>query len=158
MRRYTLNINNTEFVVDVQEVDAEQFEVAVAGQSFNVAVAGDQAVAAAAAAAPAAAAAAPVAAAPAAAPKAAPAAAPAARKPAAGGGKGALKVPMPGTILEVNVKPGDSVKRGQQCAILEAMKMQNKIAAPRDGVIAEVCVQAGQTVAHGDVVVTFKED
>ncbi|SDI07064.1 acetyl-CoA carboxylase biotin carboxyl carrier protein subunit, partial [Propionivibrio dicarboxylicus] len=73
-------------------------------------------------------------------------------------GKGALKAPMPGVILEVNVKAGDKVTRGQQVAILDAMKMHNVIGAPRDGVIGEVCVAAGQSVGHGDVIVTFKED
>ena len=65
---------------------------------------------------------------------------------------------MPGVILEVNVKAGDKVARGQHVAILDAMKMHNVIGAPRDGVIGEVCVAAGQSVGHGDVIVTFKED
>ena len=64
---------------------------------------------------------------------------------------------MPGVILEVNVKPGDVVKRGEQVAILDAMKMHNVIGAPRDGTIAEVCVEAGQTISHGDAFVTFVE-
>lgn len=164
MRRYTLNISGKEYVVDVQETDFDQFEVQVGGQSYSVSLSEDQTVGGVAAAAPAAAAA-PVAAAPKAAPAAAaPAAAPAApkaaaapKKPAGGGGKGALKAPMPGVILEVNVKPGDKVTRGQQVAILDAMKMHNVVGAPRDGTIAEVCVAAGQSVAHGDVIVTFAE-
>ena len=65
---------------------------------------------------------------------------------------------MPGVIIEVNVKPGDVVKRGEQIAILDAMKMHNVIGAPRDGTIAEVCVEAGQNIGHGEVIVTFKED
>ena len=65
---------------------------------------------------------------------------------------------MPGVILEVSVKAGDKVKRGQQVAILDAMKMQNVIGAPRDATVSEVCVAAGQSVGHGDVIVTFKED
>ena len=161
MRRYTLNIGSREFVVDVQETDFDQFEVTVGGETYAVTLAEDQAlggVAIAPAAAPAAAPKAAPAAAPAA-PKAAPAPAAAAPKkqPAGGGGKGAVKAPMPGKILEVSVKPGDTVKRGQQVAILEAMKMHNSLGATQDGVIAEVCVDVGQTVAHGDVIVTFKE-
>ena len=161
MRRYTLNIGSREFVVDVQETDFDQFEVTVGGETYAVTLAEDQAVGGVAIA---------PAAAPAAAPKAAPAAAPAAPKaapapaaaapkkqPAGGGGKGAVKAPMPGKILEVSVKPGETVKRGQQVAILEAMKMHNSLGASQDGVIAEVCVDVGQTVAHGDVIVTFKE-
>ena len=161
MRRYTLNISGKEYVVDVQETDFDQFEVQVGGQSYSVSLSEDQAVGGVSAAP----AASPVAAAsPAAAPKAvaAPAAAAAAPKAAvpkkpAGGGKGALKAPMPGVILEVNVKPGDKVTRGQQVAILDAMKMHNVVGAPRDGTIAEVCVAAGQSVGHGDVIVTFAE-
>ena len=147
MRRYTLNISGKEYVVDVQETDFDQFEVQVGGQAYTVSLSEDQAVGGAAVA--------PAAAPAAAAPKAAPAAAP--KKPAGGGGKGALKAPMPGVILEVNVKAGDKVTRGQQVAILDAMKMHNVIGAPRDGTIAEVCVAAGQNVAHGDVIVTFAE-
>jgi biotin carboxyl carrier protein len=64
---------------------------------------------------------------------------------------------MPGTILEVNVKAGDTVQRGQQIAVLDAMKMHNLIGAPRAGTIAEVCVTAGQAVGHGDVIVRFAE-
>ena len=160
MRRYTLNISGKEYVVDVQETDFDQFEVQVGGQSYSVSLSEDQAVggvSAAPAASPAAApkaVAAPAAAAPA--PAAAPKAA-APKKPAGGGGKGALKAPMPGVILEVNVKPGDKVTRGQQVAILDAMKMHNVVGAPRDGTIAEVCVAAGQSVGHGDVIVTFAE-
>lgn len=163
MRRYTLNIGSREFVVDVQEVDADQFEVTVGGESYAVTLAEDQAMGGTIAPAPQArapqvtAAAAPAASGTPAAP-AAPTTAPAARKPAGGGGKGALKAPMPGVILEVNVKAGDKVTRGQQVAILDAMKMHNVVGAPREGTIAEVCVDAGQTVGHGDVIVTFKED
>ncbi|MDR1163140.1 MAG: acetyl-CoA carboxylase biotin carboxyl carrier protein subunit [Candidatus Accumulibacter sp.] len=158
MRRYNLNVNSTEFVVDVQETSGDQFEVSVGGQTYAVSLAGEQSVATAAAAAPAPAAAPAAAApAPAAAPVAAPA--PAVRKAPAGGGKGgSVKVPMPGTILEVNVKPGDKIERGQQVAILDAMKMKNKIGAPKAGTVADVHVAPGQTVAHGEVIVTFKED
>ena len=165
MRRYTLNISGKEYVVDVQETDFDQFEVQVGGQAYTVSLAGDQAIGGVAAAPVAATAPAPTApkAAPAAAPAPAaaapaPAPAPAAKKqPAGGGGKGALKAPMPGVILEVNVKPGDKVTRGQQIAILDAMKMHNVVGAPREGTIAEVCVAAGQNVGHGDVIVTFAE-
>ena len=156
MRRYTLNISGKDYVVDVQETDFDQFEVQVGGQSYSVSLTEDQSVggvSAAPAAAPVAAAPAPAASAPkAAAPKAA-----APKKPAGGGGKGALKAPMPGVILEVNVKAGDKVTRGQQVAVLDAMKMHNVIGAPHDGTIAEVCVAAGQNVGHGDVIVTFAE-
>jgi biotin carboxyl carrier protein len=104
--------------------------------------------------------AAPVAAAasPAPAPKAAaPAPAPAAAKAAAPAAAGGQQVcaPMPGKILSVNVKAGDTAKRGDVLLVLEAMKMQNEIMAPADGKVADVRVSAGQTVSTGDVMVVL---
>ena len=66
-----------------------------------------------------------------------------------------IKAPMPGTILDINVKPGDNVSRGQQLCALEAMKMKSAIRSPHDGVVATVDVRSGQSVAHGDVLITF---
>ena len=86
--------------------------------------------------------AAPVAAAPAAAPAPAPAAA-----PVAGGEK--VSAPMPGTILDVRVSNGASVKKGDILFILEAMKMENEIMAPCDGTIASVSVTKGAAVDSG---------
>jgi biotin carboxyl carrier protein len=68
-----------------------------------------------------------------------------------------VSAPMPGVILEVHVKTGDHVERGQQIAVLEAMKMHNLIGAPRAGTIGEVCVTPGQAVGHGDVLVHYTE-
>ena len=85
------------------------------------------------------------------APKAAPAA-PA--NPAAGGE--AVNSPMPGTILAVNVKAGDAVKKGQALMILEAMKMENEINAPKDGVVAAVHVSKGQAVESGSLLCTLQ--
>ena len=94
--------------------------------------------------------------APAAAPVAAPAAAPVAAAPAApaaGGmtvtGGESVKAPMPGNILRVAVKAGDSVKEGQLLCVLEAMKMENEIVAPRDGSVAQVVVSKGAVVDTG---------
>jgi biotin carboxyl carrier protein len=75
----------------------------------------------------------------------------------AAAGSDALNAPMPGVILELHVKVGDTVARGQQIAVLDAMKMHNFIGAPRAGVIAEVCVAAGQAVGHGDPIVRFAQ-
>lgn len=85
---------------------------------------------------------APAASKPAAAPKDATAAAPAS--------EGSVISPMPGTILKVNVKEGDSVKAGDSVVILEAMKMENDITSPKDGVVKALSVTAGQAVAKGD--------
>lgn len=86
--------------------------------------------------------AAPVAAAPVSAPEAAPAA-PAA--PAAGPGV-QVTAPMPGNILNVNITMGQAVKKGDVLFILEAMKMENDIVAPEDGVVKQILVQKGATV------------
>ena len=96
-------------------------------------------------------------AAPAAAPKAAPAAAPAPAAAAAPVPAGAetVKAPMPGKILSVEVSAGQAVKKGETLLILEAMKMQNEIAAPHDAVVAEVRVSANQTVSTGDDMVVL---
>ena len=93
---------------------------------------------------PSAPAAAPVAAAPAAAPV---AAAPSA--PAVTGAGEAVNAPMPGNILKVNVKAGDAVKSGTVLCVLEAMKMENEIMAPKDGTVTQVLVSKGSTVDTG---------
>ena len=61
---------------------------------------------------------------------------------------------MPGTILSVAVKEGDTVKEGQQLMILEAMKMENEILSPCDGVVT-VATSKGSTVNAGDVLCTI---
>jgi biotin carboxyl carrier protein len=63
---------------------------------------------------------------------------------------------MPGSILTLLVRPGDTVAVGQELCVLEAMKMKNAIRASRGGVIASVEVSEGQTVAYGDVLITFE--
>lgn len=93
--------------------------------------------------------AAPAQAAPVAAQPAAPAAAPA-PAPVSGSGT-AVKAPMPGTILKVNVTAGQSVKAGDIMFILEAMKMENEIVAPTDGTVSQVVAAKGSSVATDDV-------
>ncbi len=80
--------------------------------------------------------------------------APAAEKPApapaAPAGEGErITSPMPGTILSVNVIPGQSVRKGDVLMILEAMKMENEIMCPRDGVVASVQAAKGAAVESG---------
>jgi len=67
-----------------------------------------------------------------------------------------LKSPLPGVILEMKVKEGDTVKAGQLLLILEAMKMENNIDADREGVIETIHFQKGDSVLEGDVLVTIK--
>lgn len=99
-------------------------------------------------------------AAPAPAPKAAapaqkPAAAPKAAPKAAPVGGSSVTAPMPGTILDIKVKEGDTVKSGQVLVILEAMKMENEIMAPADGKVVSVNVVKGASVNAGDALVVL---
>ena len=68
----------------------------------------------------------------------------------------AVTSPMPGTILEVKVSAGQTVKKGDVICVLEAMKMENDIPAPCDGVVASINVQKGASVGAGDVIATLK--
>lgn len=71
--------------------------------------------------------------------------------PVAGGET--VEAPMPGNIVNVAVKVGDQVKKGQLLVVLEAMKMENEIVAARDGQIVSVKVSKGDAVNPGDVLV-----
>jgi biotin carboxyl carrier protein len=66
-----------------------------------------------------------------------------------------VKSPMPGTIMAIKVKQGDSVKKGTVLCILEAMKMENEIMAPADGTVAQVVVSKGASVNAGDVLLVI---
>ena len=92
-------------------------------------------------------------AAPVAAPAAAPAPAPKAAAPVAGAEE--ISSPMPGTILDVKVKAGQSVKSGDVLLVLEAMKMENEIMAPHDATVAAVHVSKGETVESGTLLVSL---
>jgi biotin carboxyl carrier protein len=70
-------------------------------------------------------------------------------RPQVSAGAGALRSPLPGIILDILVKPGDTVKKGQKVVVLEAMKMENTINADRDGAIKEVKVNKGDSVLEG---------
>jgi acetyl-CoA carboxylase biotin carboxylase subunit len=77
---------------------------------------------------------------------------------AAGGNTDRVATPMPGKIIQVLVKPGDHVKKGQPLAVLEAMKMEHTLAAPADASVATVEVSPGDQVPDGTVVVRFKTE
>src|SRR5215211_1940875 len=72
------------------------------------------------------------------------------------GNTNALTAPLPGTIVEIFVKPGEQMEVGKIVLVIEAMKMKNSIRSTRAGKIAEVLVNAGQTVAHKQTLVRFE--
>jgi biotin carboxyl carrier protein len=67
-----------------------------------------------------------------------------------------ILAPLPGNILDVRVKEGDSVKTGQVLLILEAMKLENEIVAPRDGIIDRIIGIKGGIVVTGDTLIAIK--
>lgn len=141
MKEYKFKIGGKEYNVTVNPKEGKFFDVTVNGATYEVEA--ENAPAAAPAHQPAAA---PVQAAPAV------AAAPAA-KPAGAGEK--VASPLPGVIIEISVKEGQQVKAGQKVAVLEAMKMENEIPAPKDGTITDIHVHKGDTLQEGDPVVTI---
>ncbi len=72
-------------------------------------------------------------------------------------GGGTIKSPLPGVILELFVKEGDTVKIGQKVLMLEAMKMENIIEADKDGRVISIKKNKGDSVMEGDVLVTIGE-
>ncbi|MEA5151805.1 MAG: biotin/lipoyl-containing protein [Oscillospiraceae bacterium] len=87
------------------------------------------------------------------APAAAPPAAPAPAAPTAAGT--VVTAPLPGNVLAINVKPGESVKAGQTLLLIEAMKMENEVVAPCDGVVKQLAVSKGALVATGDTLLVI---
>ena len=143
MRSYKFKINGNEYNVDINSVEGNIANVTVNGATYEVEM--NTPVSA------------PVAAAAvkdsSAAPKndtQAPAPAPAAKP--AGEGK-AVTSPLPGVIIEVSVKEGQTVKAGQKVAVIEAMKMENEIQASSDGTVTAVLVNKGDSVLEGAEIV-----
>lgn len=76
--------------------------------------------------------------------------------PAAVGQGEKITAPMPGTILGIKKNTGESVKKGDVIFILEAMKMENEIFAPKDGTMGQVFVSNGATVNIGDILAVIQ--
>lgn len=68
-------------------------------------------------------------------------------------GAGFIKSPLPGVILDVKVREGDNVKKGDRLLILEAMKMENNIDSDKEGIIKSIKVKQGDSVLEGDVLI-----
>ncbi len=75
--------------------------------------------------------------------------------PAAASGAGTVTAPLPGTVLSINCKIGDTVKASDAVIILEAMKMENAINAGRDGKVTDIRIKQGDSVLEGDVLLTI---
>ena len=145
MKTYRFKINGNEYNVAINSVDGTNASVTVNGTDYQVELENAPA--------------APVQTAPAAVPAAAPAqaapAAPAAPKPAASGAGKAVTSPLPGVVIAVKVNVGDSVKAGQEVAVLEAMKMENSIEATQAGTVTAIHVAKGDSVLEGAAIVTI---
>lgn len=147
MKEYKYKINGNNYNVGVGEIDDDnKVQVTVNGTPYEVELAGNTAKSIK-----------PVVSVP----KAAPAPRTASgekviAKPQAAAGAGVVKAPLPGTVLSVNVKVGDEVKASQPVVILEAMKMENSIMAGRDGKVASIAVNPGDSVLEGAVLLTIE--
>ena len=76
---------------------------------------------------------------------------------ASSGDGGAIKAPLPGTIVGISVTVGEAFTHGQELCVLEAMKMNNPIRATRDGTVREIRISIGQQVQHGTVLMVVDE-
>lgn len=143
MKKYRITVNGKTFDVDVEETGVQKFTYAPPSTVPAVTAA------------PIASTAVPAAAAkPAAAPT--NTARPVVPKSAVStGGAMTMKSPLPGKILKVLATAGSSWKKGDTLLIIEAMKMENEILAPRDCTVEEVAVETNQTVKTGDVLLKF---
>jgi len=81
---------------------------------------------------------------------------PASRVNPTGGDGNFIRSPMPGRVISIMVRPGDTVSVGQEVCVVEAMKMQNELRAPCAGRVTAVNVSAGDSVASGDTLVVVE--
>lgn len=154
MKTYRYTIDGAAYDVTINSINGQKAQVEVNGIPFEVEMQGsaltedalpDVALADAA----------PVAEAPKAAPAETAAEKPAAAPAGAAGAGNPVKAPLPGVVTKVNVAVGQKVKKGETVLVLEAMKMENNIAAEQDGEVTGVCVKAGDSVLEGTVLITI---
>ena len=143
MKNYKLKINGNDYNVDINEVEGQEIKLNVNGEAYVVTV--DQEIKQQK-------------------PKPAPRPVASPVAPAVGGSVqksnapvagSKVSTPLPGTILDVFVNVGDTVKSGQTVVLLEAMKMENNIEADCEGTVKEVKVRKGDSVLEGDVLVVI---
>ena len=146
MKEYKFKINGNDYNITINSTTGNVADVTVNGVEYKVEMENEmpavQAV--------------PQAAAPAAKPTPTPVAAapaPVVAKPAGEGRP--VTSPLPGVIIEVSVKEGDTVAAGQKVAVLEAMKMENEIQSDRAGVVTKINVAKGDSVLEGAAIVTI---
>lgn len=134
MTQYKFKINGKPYEVSVNGIADGKADVTVNGVNYSVDIESAPA------------------AAPSAAPAGAPAPAPAAAAPIAQAAPASGKKitsPLPGVIIDVCVKDGEAVKKGQKLAVLEAMKMENEILAETDGTVTKIFVNKGDSILEG---------
>lgn len=146
MKEYKFKINGNDYNIAINSTTGNVADVTVNGVGYKVEMENEmpavQAV--------------PQAAAPAAKPAPTPVAAAPASVVAKPAGEGRpVTSPLPGVIIEVSVKEGDTVAAGQKVAVLEAMKMENEIQSDRAGVVTKINVAKGDSVLEGAAIVTI---
>ena len=144
MKKFKFTISGKPYEVEVQDIEGNIATVNVNGSEYKVEMEEQAAPVVA-----------PVAR-PAAKPASAPAQAAAPRPAAAAGGAGyKMAAPLPGTIMQIFVKQGDVVKKGDKLLMYEAMKMENNLLAEADGTINAINCRQGDNVLQGDVLIVI---
>jgi biotin carboxyl carrier protein len=152
MSQHVLRIGGREYQAEVKELTPERATVVVDGTEYAVdivqlgrrAITADAVRAVPPASSPSASGVRPAAASP----------APSASRPAPSGrGEGGIVAPMPGLVLAIKAKEGDTVTAGQTLLVMEAMKMENAVTSPYAGTVAKVYVREGDSISEGDLLV-----
>ncbi|BDD05153.1 biotin/lipoyl-containing protein [Aureibacter tunicatorum] len=135
MKQYKFKINGNKYAVDIHSAEGNMIELEVNGTAYTVEMEKELSASKT--------------------PKIVRSPIKKAEVPATGPSNKVKKVtaPLPGTILEIKIKEGDQVNRGDILLVMEAMKMENSIGAENAGVVKSISVKAGDNVLQGDVMV-----